>query len=443
MDNNKKKIFKLKNGISVLIVPTHTNLTDVTVKILLGENHERPDEMEITHYMEHLMARFTSHKYKDYKQISQELSKRGAKSNASVDNYSTNFYIQGFYKDIEYYLDLLSNTIHNFYLEKELIKQEKNAVTQELRNFMMNPSYIFEMKIWKYMYPKYAYQLDHKRHINHIQKYDTNKIYKFINSHILLKNTIVSISCPEAQMKKTTQFVKKYFYFKPHPSEMNIKYPIYQYDNHDLKILYVSNKQYKDNNAIVRLVVDGSIQYLSKEHLCMIYLQKILFNFETGIFYTMLRHKLGLIYNIHMYLNVHIQNPILSSYQIDTSTDHKNLPQLIKAMLDIVANLTVTKDDIEAARQTISLEYEFKKFHSLTSYNSYYSSYLLHKVPIVEQSSIQKKLEKITLTDIQNVLKKMKDEILHQGLIFYYAKKNMNNRIKAANQDSKMKYIKL
>ena len=119
MDNNKKKIYKLKNGVRVLIVPTHTSLTDVTVKILLGENHERPDEMEITHYMEHLMARFTSQKYKDYKQISQELRKRGAKSNASVDNYSTNFYIQGFYKDIEYYLDLL---IHVFKEEYGLLK---------------------------------------------------------------------------------------------------------------------------------------------------------------------------------------------------------------------------------------------------------------------------------------------------------------------------------
>jgi len=91
MDNNRKKIVKLKNGISVIIIPINTQLTNVSVNMLLGVNHEKNNEMELTHYMEHLMSRFTSKKYNDYKQIYQELNKRGAISNAYVTNYDTCF----------------------------------------------------------------------------------------------------------------------------------------------------------------------------------------------------------------------------------------------------------------------------------------------------------------------------------------------------------------
>ncbi len=444
--DNKKKLFKLRNGIKVLIVPTHTNLVDVSIYILLGESHENPNEMEVTHYMEHLMARFTSEKYKDYKQISKELNKRGAKSNASVDTYTTKFFIQGFYKDTEFFLDLLSNTIHKFYLEKSLVKQEKNAVKQELRGLMTHPTYIFNMKIWKYMYAKYAYQFDYKKHIEHIERYDANKIYKFIDSHILLKNTIVSVSCPEANVEDAAKLIKKYFLFKPKAAEKQLKYPIYQYNNSILKVIYVGNKFYKDDNATVRMVVDGSIKYLSKEHLCLIYLQNILFDFDTGIFYTTLRHKLGLIYNIHMYLDVHLSNPILSSYFIQTSTSSKNIPVLINTLLDIISSLLISEEDIEASQQKILLDFEFEKFTNLTSFNMYYSKYLLHKIPIVEKHLIREKLQHIKYNDIRNVLKKMQKELLEQGLIFYYAKKKMNYDIKkllATQRKEKIKYISI
>lgn len=428
--DSKKKVFKLKNGIQVLIVPTHTNLVDVSIYILLGENHENPNEMEVTHYMEHLMTRFTSQKYKDYKYISKELNKRGAISNAFVNTYTTKFFIQGFYKDTEFFLDLLSNTIHKFYLEKSLVEQEKNAVIQELRGYMTHPTYIFDMKIWKYMYAKYAYQFDHKKHIEHIEKYDANKIYKFIDSHILLKNTIVSVSCPEANMEDAAKLIKKYFLFKPKAAEKQLKYPIYQYNNNILKIIYVGNKFYNDDNATVRIVVDGSIKYLSKEHLCLIYLQNILFNFDTGIFYAALRHKLGLIYNIHMYLDVHLSNPILSSYFIQTSTSCKNIPVLIRHLLDIISSLLVSEEDIKASQQKILLDFEFEKFTNLTSFNTYYSKYLLHKIPIIEQHLIREKLQNIKYSDIRKTLKRIQKQLLEQSLIFYYAKKNMNNNIK-------------
>lgn len=441
MDNTNKKIVKLKNGIRAIIIPMNTLLTSISVSILLGENHEKPNEIELSHYIEHLMSRFTSEKYSNYEIINQELSRRGAITNASVDKYETKFYIEGFYKDLEFYIDLLSNTICNFKLEKNIIKQEKYAITQELRNYIADYNYIFDMKIWKYMYSKYSYQFDHEKHIKQMNTYTEKQVYDFIKSHILFQNTVVSITCPNDAIDKTIALVKKYFSFPNNNKSASITYPLYQHDNNGLKVLHIKNN-YDKSNTTLKLMVDNKIKYLSKEHLSMMILQEILFNFETGIFYKTLRDNLGLIYNISMELSVDIVNPLSSSYFIQTTTNCQKLPRLIKAMIEIISNLTLTEKEIQNGKQKIIVKYEYNKFNNLTSFNTYYGHYLLHKIPIVERHQIKDNLLRIKNSDIINTLQKMKHELLNKGLIFYYSKYNMNTKIKNI-ADTKIKYIAL
>lgn len=441
MDNVKKKVITLKNGLRILVVPMATDLTDISISLLLGENHEKPREIEITHYMEHLMGRFTSKKYKNHKDISNELNKRGAITNASVDEYETKFWIQGFYKDIDFFMDILSNTLKDFEIDMVLAKKEKNAVIQELRNYISDATYKFEMKIWKYMYTKYAYQYDHQKHINNIKKFRIQDIYKFIQKHVLLHNTVVSITCPMNKVANTLKLAKKYFDIPNKNKKAQIKYPIYQYNSKYMKVLHIKNEN-KIENATMRLVVDDSIEYLSDEHLALMYLKEILFNFETGVFYKILRDKLGYIYHISLDLNVDITNPISSSYYIETSVNYKLLPQFLKVIIDIIKNLELTNEQINNGRALFLVKNEFQKFNDLTSFNEYYSQYLLHKLPIVERSVIKRKLLKINNDVIIKVLNKFKKDILKEGLIFYYANRNMNDAIRD-KLGNRIKYISL
>lgn len=431
MDNNKKQLFKLKNGIRVIIIPMKTLLTNISVNMLLGQNHEKYNEMEITHYMEHLMARFTSKKHNDHKQISKELNKRGAITNAYVDDYATCFYIEGLYKDIEYYIDILSNTISDFHLEKSIMEQEKLAVVQELKKFLADPEYIFDFKIWKYMYSKYAYQYDINKHIKKVHTYTSEDIYKFIKNHVLPQNTIISITCPIDKCNETANLVRKYFSFPNTKSHIKIQYPLYQHDNKGLKILYVQNKYKKITNANVQIVVDNTIKHLSKEHFSLLFLDEILFNFETGIFYKKLRDELGLIYNISINFDIDMVNPKSSSYSIKTSAEQTNVAKLINVILDIVSNLTLNDNEIENGKTKFIVKYEYQKFNGLTSYNKHYVEYLLHNIPIVERSDIKAMSLDVTNRDVQKALNKFKKEVLTKGLIFYYSTKNQNQKIKS------------
>jgi predicted Zn-dependent peptidase len=243
------------------------------------------------------------------------------------------------------------------------------------------------------------------------------------------------------KVANTLKLAKKYFDIPNKNKKQQIKYPIYQYDSKYMKVLYIKNNN-KIENATIRLIVDDSIEYLSNEHLALMYLKEILFNFETGVFYKILRDKLGLIYHISLDLNVDMINPISSSYYIETSVNYKLLPQFLKVIIDIIKNLKLTNEQINNGRAAFLVKNEFQKFNDLTSYNEYYSSYLLHKLPIVERSVIKSKLLKINNDIIIKILNKFKKDILKEGLIFYYAKHNMNDAIQDKLGD-RIKYISL
>lgn len=429
MDNAKRKIVRLKNGITILIVPMKTKLTNVSVSILLGEHHEKEKEIELTHYVEHLMGRFTSKKYNDFEQIQKELNKRGARSNASVEKYKTKFFIEGLYKDAEYYMDLLANMIKDFSIEKNLMQHEKNAVMQELRNMIDDSKYMFRKKICKYKYPSLAYKCDMEKHSKSVKNYTSKQIYDFIKRKILLHNTVVSVTCPHDAVDNTIQMAKKYFRFRNVNPNGYVKYPIYRVVNKSLKIVHVKDKS-RSNNTNVRYEVSKRIEYLSKKHLSLICLNQILFNFETGIFYKILREGLGLIYNISLHLQVDIMNPVSSAYYIETSVKIDKTSTLIKNIIDILKNLKLTDNEIQNGKKRVLINHEYLKFNNLTSYTNHYEQFLLFKHPIIERSEIADKIRDLSTHDIRSTLNQFRNELLHNGMLFYYSRINMNDKIK-------------
>jgi predicted Zn-dependent peptidase len=446
MDNNKKIVRTLDNGIRVLIVPLNTKLTNVSVSILLGKNHEKYKERELTHYMEHLMGRFTSKKYKDVKFIKEELDKRGANTNAFVSDYETNFYINGQYTDIEFYVDLLSNNLKEFYIDKSLFIQEKNAVIQELQNNMSYYEYNFDKKIFKYMFPKLFYQVDLQNRINNIKKYNIKNLYNYIKKHIILNNIIINVSCPNGKAREAFKIVDKYFNFqKPKKKQKLLKYPVFKYDNDNIKIIHINNNNKKINNAVLRIYVNDDIKYNTNEHFALLYLKNILFNFQTGIFYKYLRDKLGLVYSVRFNIDIDLQNSVSSMYNIETSANYNSIPKLVETMLYIIENLTLTDDEINNGRKILIIKNENQIFENLTSFNRYYGLYMLHKKPIIDKKDIHKKIINLGNDYIRKVLCKFKKNILNKGLIFYYSKDNKNEDIKKilVNKHKNIKYLAL
>lgn len=423
----KFKKYALKNGIKVMIIPLDTKLTHISANFLLGFNHESKEITELTHYYEHLLGRLTSKKFKNAQNVANEISRRGGVTNAYVTSYKMSVYINGLYKDLEYYMDIMSNSIMNFYIDESIAKKEKNAVVQELNNYIADVEYDFDNKIFKYLHPKYYYMSDQKHHIKTVKTFTLSHVKNFIKNKVCSKDMVLSITCPKNKVKETKNNIDKYFgKIKRNDKCKNI-YPILQHNNKEFKIIHVENKH--NDNVIVRIYVYKNIEFMSKENIILGLLKNILFNFQTGIFYKILRTKLGLIYNAGISYDIDIMNSKASYYYLYTQCEAKNLPLLISEIIKILSTYKITNKDISDAKNSNKVKYENKKFYDLTSYNYEYKTHILYNKKFISNEEYYKMVDNIEPCDVKAFYDTFKNDILSKGILFYYSRKNINKSI--------------
>jgi len=428
MDINIKRL-KLKNGIRVIIVPLKTKLTYISTNFLLGRNQEKKDEVGLTHYCEHLLARLTSQKYKDVNYISDEIFKRGGLHNATVSDYEMEIYISGLFVDLEFYMDILSNTISKFYIENDIKIKEKGAVVQELMTNMSSSNYKFNFNIFKFLYPKYSYIADYKKQIQYIKHFDNKRISKFIKSHLNTDNLIVTITCPSNKVGETIKNVKKYFGIIK-KKRSRFVYPELKNHNKNLQIVNIKNDNIDSNNSII-LQISKRIEFLSEEHLILsYYIRRILFNFDSGIFYNILRKELGIIYGIGLYVNIDNYNPNMSYYNISSRCQDVNMSLFIEKFIEILKTYDINDMHIKESKKYFKILFENKKFNNLTSYNDKYKDQLLFYKDIVKSKDILKKILSIKSSNIKEYFKNVfVKDILSNHTLFYYSNKNINKDI--------------
>jgi predicted Zn-dependent peptidase len=423
----------LKNGIKVLIVPLKTKMTFLSVCMLLGSRHEKNGEGNLTHYYEHLLGRMTSQKYKDYKYVGNEITKRGGNTNAYVSEYELTIFIQGYFKDFDFYADILSNSLNDFYIDPKLAENEKGAVIQELKNIISKETYDFDYNIFKYLFPKYAYLENYKKDIKYVKKYNVRLVKNFIKKKILTENIVLNITCPHNKIKETKYYIRKYFGIikTDEENKKNIKYPVLQNNARrpsKTRIVRIKNKAINDN-TIINIYTFAEMEYLSKEHITHLILQNILFNFDIGVFYKELREKMGIIYNIHLRNNISIKNAKQSHYYIATKCDIKNVPAVIGKIIAILKTYKINLSDIKYSKNRMLASYEYSKFYNIDSYNGFYKNFLLYNKKMRKNKDIYDAIKNTTDKEVLEYYEKFKNNIIKNSTIFYYSHKNINNKI--------------
>jgi predicted Zn-dependent peptidase len=330
MNKTKYKLVKLPNGIRALVASSPTSTTEVTLNVLLGSKHETLKELHMTHLAEHILANFTP-------EVMNNLNNQGAYFNAYTLEYETKFVINGPQIHIGFYLEVLTNAINTFSTTSyNNIDNERMAVIQELQQSMYSkPSYEFDKKISKYMYPN-TNHYDYKLNIKKLKKYTPTDMTKYIRTHIIPKNIVVTVMCSQHNISSVVKLVKKYFSLiaNNQSSSKHLQTGIFRqklHKNKSIKILFVKNQQHKDStNASLRLVITKPIKYGSTRHIGLLYIHHILFNTATGILHRELRSHLGLIYSITMNVSADVIDYIHTGYTIETNTDEKNVGQVCR-----------------------------------------------------------------------------------------------------------------
>ena len=349
--------------------------------------------------------------------------------NATVYDYEMELYISGLFVDLEFYMDILSNTINKFYVEKDVKIKERGAVVQELMTYISSSNYKFNFNIFKFLYTKYSYIADYNKQIKYIKHFDNKQITQFIKSHLNTDNLIVTITCPSSKVNETIKNVKKYFgIIKKKGSRFT--YPELKNHNKNLQIVNIKNDTINAGNSI-KFHISKRIEFLSEEHLILsYYIYRILFNFDSGIFYKIFRKELGIIYNIGLSVNIENYNPNMSYYKISSQCQDVNMPLFIEKFIDILKTFNINDVHINDSKKYLKILFEYEKFNNLTSYNDKYKDQLLFFKDIVKSKDILKKILSIKSSTIKDYYKNVfVKDILSNHVLFYYSNKNINKNI--------------
>jgi predicted Zn-dependent peptidase len=150
----KTNIYKLKNGIRVVIVPVE-GLNSVTTEVFfkIGSKYETKSEFGISHFLEHMAFKGTK-KRPLASDINKEIDSKGAGYNAGTGHEMTSYYITTTKENIAWALELLSDMLINSIFDKDEVLKERGVIMEEIRMYQDNPMMGLPGELTKFLYSK-------------------------------------------------------------------------------------------------------------------------------------------------------------------------------------------------------------------------------------------------------------------------------------------------
>lgn len=146
------QVYKLKNGLTVIIEPRKRKTTAIQITVNTGSNNETKGIHGISHFIEHMVFTATKNKA-SATEISNEIEAVGGELNAATSNERTFYYVKSLYKHFDKALNVLSDIILNPLFKKENIGKERRVILDEVRLVTDEPRFhqwiFFQKNIFK------------------------------------------------------------------------------------------------------------------------------------------------------------------------------------------------------------------------------------------------------------------------------------------------------
>ena len=327
------EFIKFNNFIILLNTNKHAKTTLVESYINNGAVDENRENLGISHLLEHICTDGWS---KCRNNCSEFWKKRGVILNASTGQTYVNYFIKGLpkymYDMIDYIVSISTNPIVN----KNRIKKEKKAVTNELLIHGQNsqlPLYNLLNQIL-FTVPGLQFQDDIQHQIKNLANLNAANLAKWSKEYYGSGNTIISISgnfCKKTVLTKLKKKLKKYTKYKTRTYYRNVFTP-------GLKVGYVENKMI--DNTTVFFAFHSPIFYKDLETYYIDFFKEFINSGMTSILMYELREKRDLIYNIQL---DNYTTPYGTYILIETSCKNNNIERAVKRTIKTLQKLSEGK----------------------------------------------------------------------------------------------------
>lgn len=381
----------LKNGSTLLYIPTNSHSIAVEVLAKVGSINENKDNNGISHLIEHLLFD-GSKKFKSNKETTNAIEKFGGIFNAYTSTEKTGFYIKILNKHFDRAIEVLADIIQNPLFREKDILREKEIISSEINMLIDQPSFYQWVLLNKKLYENTSLENSTCGDLKAINKLTRKDILEYYNRFFSSNNLIITVVGKADNVKQT---VEKYFCKKNSSKiERNFK-----------EAILIENKQIKEVKKVKSsylIIGFKAPKIIDKDSYSFEIIQAILGKGMSGRLFDEISNKKGLAYSIGC---GYVSGREYGSFVIYANVKKKNLQKVESLILKELQNL----DNISEKEFQENKEYIEGNFYLTIEDNGRLAEIISNWEFLKEAKEINnylKNINKLSIKEVKTVARK-------------------------------------
>lgn len=376
------KLYTL-NGLKVILDVRNSYLSYIIIYSKVGSRYE--EKSGITHFLEHNI--FKGSKRFSYFQINEFFELYGNSIDAWTTKEGVTIYTSILSEKILQALDILFDII--LYPTFENYENEKNVIIQEYKELLDN----YEERCYYYLnkaiFKNHPLSREILGNIKNIKSFTKEDLIKRKNE-VFSKDNVVILISGNFDEDKILKFIEDNIKF-----EYNYNLNLKSFKNYKPSIIEKKLQNFYNYTALgIPIFNYKPFKYI------LILISHMLGSGSSSILFDTIREKLGLVYDIHTFLDFYNEVAI---FGISYSVEKKYNEKVILEVRKIIENLKNYIDDFQKAKQklktSIMADFEFYPNYLFATLNEYITSNR-----IITKENILQDIENLSLNDFLEVI---------------------------------------
>lgn len=319
MNAFKKSV--LSNGVRIVTEQhSYSKAVSIGVWVLTGTRDEEPEEVGLSHFVEHLVFKGT--KTRNAYQIAKSLESLGGDLNAYTTREYTNYHCTVLKEDWKIGLEVLADLVCNMKILKKDFELEKKVILQEIAMSDDTPEDLIFDYFFEGVYKNHPLGRQILGLSTTIEKMTQKKVFEFYKHFYQGENLIISAAGPVDHDQFVIQCQKYFKTRKKFVSRINRRAPRWK----------VHRKIYERDMEQAHILVGlPTASFHDKYRFEAFILNALLGGGMTSRLYQAIREKQGLAYTVFSSLNTNSDSGNITVY---AGTDSKNVKKIVQIVAD-------------------------------------------------------------------------------------------------------------
>lgn len=311
----------LSNGVRIVTEQhPYSKSVSLGVWVLTGTRDEAPDEVGISHFLEHLVFKGT--KTRNAYQIAKSLESLGGDLNAYTTREYTNYHCLVLKEDWKIGLEILSDLVCNMKISNKDFELEKKVILQEIAMGDDSPEDLIYDYFFEGVYKNHPLGRQILGSSETVEKMTQKKISEFYRSYYQGENLIISAAGPIDHDQFVIQCQKHFKTRKKFTARVSRRAPRWK----------VHRKIYERDMEQAHILVGLPASSFNDKYRFEAYiLNSLLGGGMTSRLYQAIREKQGLAYTVFSMLSTNVDSGNVSVY---AGTDSKNVKKVVQIIAD-------------------------------------------------------------------------------------------------------------